>query len=68
MSQRYEIRVRGHLGQTLLSALPDLVAETEGSDTTLTGVLPDQAALHSLLVQIETLGLELLEVRRLPTV
>jgi len=32
----------------------------------LHGVLPDQAALHGVLAQIEALGLELLEVRRLP--
>jgi hypothetical protein len=31
----------------------------------LTGSLADQAALYGLLAQIEALGLELLEVRRL---
>jgi hypothetical protein len=30
----------------------------------LTGPLPDQAALHGVLAQIEALGLELLELRR----
>jgi len=30
------------------------------------GPLEDQAALHGILVQIERLGIELLEVRRLP--
>jgi hypothetical protein len=34
----------------------------------LTGPLPDRAALYGVLVQIEALGLELLEVRRLPPV
>jgi hypothetical protein len=29
-------------------------------------VLPDQAALYGVLAEIEALGLELLEVRRLP--
>ena len=33
--------------------------------TVLTGTLPDQAALYGALAQIEALGLELLEVRRL---
>jgi hypothetical protein len=33
--------------------------------TVLTGELPDQSALHGVLGRIETLGLELLEVRRL---
>jgi hypothetical protein len=32
----------------------------------LTGTLRDQAALHGVLAEIEALGLELLEVRRLP--
>jgi hypothetical protein len=64
--QRYEIRVRGHLGQTMLGALPALRARTRGKDTLLSGPLPDQAALHGVFAQIEALGLELLEVRRLP--
>ena len=61
----YQIRVRGHLGATMRRAFPALHAETRGQDTLLQGV-PDQAALHGVLAQVETLGLELLEVRRLP--
>ena len=61
----YEIRVRGHLGATMLGAFPALRAETQGQDTLLQGVA-DQAALHGVLAWIEALGLELLEVRRLP--
>lgn len=61
---RYEIRVRGVLGETLLSAFPDLEAEARTADTVLAGRLPDQAALHGVLARIEALGLELLEVRR----
>jgi hypothetical protein len=64
--QSYEIRVRGHLGDTLLAAFPDLQAEAQGGETVLAGKLPDQAALYGVLDRIETLGLELLEVRRLP--
>jgi hypothetical protein len=33
----------------------------------LSGVVPDQAALHGVLSRIEAMGLELVEVRRLPT-
>jgi hypothetical protein len=62
----YEIRVRGHLGATMRRAFPGLHARTQGRDTLLTGGVADQAALHGVLAQIETLGLELLEVRRLP--
>jgi hypothetical protein len=62
----YQIRVRGRLGRPLRAAFPALHAETHGEDTLLTGTLADQAALHGVLALIEALGLELLEVRRLP--
>jgi hypothetical protein len=64
--QRYEIWVRGHLGEMMRSAFPSLRAQPRGKDTALTGTLPDQAALYGVLAEIEALGLELLEVRRLP--
>ena len=63
---RYRIRVRGRLGQTMRCAFPALQARASGGDTVLTGPLPDRTALHGVLAQIEALGLELLEVRRLP--
>jgi len=62
----YEIRVRGRLGQTMLRAFDGLQAETNGQDTLLRGAVRDQAALHGVLAQIEALGLELLEVLRVP--
>ena len=61
---RYQIRVRGRLGQTMRRAFPDLHAETHGEDTLLAGALADQAALFGVLTRIEALGLELVEVRR----
>jgi hypothetical protein len=64
--QRYQIRVRGRLGETIRSAFPGLQARTRGGDTVLTGVLADQAALYGVLAEIEALSLELIEVRRLP--
>ena len=63
---RYRIRVRGSLGQTIRGAFPALQARASGGDTVLTGPLPDRAALYGVLAEIEALGLELLEVRRLP--
>jgi len=65
-SHRYRIRVRGRLGETMRTAFPDLQAQARGGDTVLTGLLPDRAALYGTLAQIEALGLELLELRRLP--
>jgi hypothetical protein len=63
-SARYEIRVRGVLGEAILSAFPRLSGSAEGGNTVLTGHLPDQAALYGVLSQIESLGLELLAVSR----
>lgn len=64
--QLYRIRVRGRLGQTMRSAFPAFRARTEGGDTVLTGVLADQAAVYGVLAEAEALGLELVEIRRLP--
>jgi hypothetical protein len=58
-----KIRIRGHLGKTLLAAFPDLDAAQCDGETVLTGTLPDQAALFGVLAQIEAFGLELLEVQ-----
>ena len=63
---RYRIRIRGRLGETIRSAFPALQAQASGGDTVLTGTLCDQAAVYGVLAEIEALGLELLEVRRLP--
>ena len=54
------------LGRTIRAAFPALRAEEQDEDTLLAGVLADQAASHGVLTQIEALGLELVEVRRLP--
>ena len=64
-SARYLIRINGHLGATLLSAFPAMAWERQGPETILTGLL-DQAGLYGVLAEIEALGLDLLEVRRLP--
>lgn len=61
----YAIRIRGRLGATALSAFPSMVSELKGGETVLTGVLEDRAALFGVLGQIEALGLDLLEVRRI---
>ena len=63
-SARYTIRINGHLGATLLSAFPAMAWERQGPETVLTGVL-DQPGLYGVLAEIEALGLDLLEVRRL---
>jgi hypothetical protein len=62
---RYAIRVAGRLGPTTLGAFPEFDVDIEGPDTTLTGELPDSAALYGVMARLEALGLELIDVRRL---
>jgi hypothetical protein len=63
---QYEIRVSGELCGMMLAAFPEMTADVRGSETVLEGVLPDQAALYSVLEMIDSLNLSLLEVRRSP--
>ena len=65
-STRYEITVRGRLGATVAAAFDGLTARSSAAETVLSGEI-DQAALHGALDRIESLGLELLGVRRVAT-
>ena len=62
----YEIRVRGRLSDSLVAAFEGMRASVEPVETVLHGPVEDQAALYGLLDRIQALGLELIEVRRLP--
>jgi hypothetical protein len=64
-SAGYEIRIKGRLSDTMSSAFEDFTAAMTPAETTLRGELRDQSELHGLLEQIQSLGLELIEVRRL---
>ena len=61
----YAIRIEGRLGATALSAFPSMASELKGGETVLTGFLEDRSALFGVVGQIEALGLELLELRRI---
>jgi hypothetical protein len=61
----YCIRINGRLGDTALSAFPTMVHQLDGRETVLTGLLTDRSALFGVLAQIEALGLELIEIRRI---
>ena len=61
----YEIRVHGLLGDTLLASFPTFHAESHGTETVLSGPIPDQAALHGVIAMVESLGLELISVKQL---
>ncbi len=61
----YTIRIKGRLGPTARSAFPSMVSELKGGETVLTGLLQDRSALFGVIAQIEALGLELIELRRI---
>ena len=61
----YEIRVRGRLSDSVSGALEDFTASVTPAETVMRGELRDQSELHGVLERIQSLGLELIEVRRL---
>ena len=63
---KYEFRIRGRLSQPDLDRLDMLEPGRERVETVLHGPVRDQAELHGILDRVQSLGLELVEVRRLP--
>ena len=60
----YLIPINRHPGTTMLAALPAQAPQHHGAHTVLTGLL-DRSALYGVLAEIEALGLDLLEIRKL---
>jgi len=62
-SELYEIRIRGHLQDKWADWFEGmtLTRESDGT-TTLSGPLPDQTALHSVLLKIRNMNLTLISV------
>ncbi|MFI0481391.1 hypothetical protein [Actinomadura sp. 9N215] len=65
-SPGYEIRIRGRVSDTFQQAFEDLNVRVNPVETVVWGAGLDQGALYGVLETIESLGLELVEVRRLP--
>lgn len=61
----YEIRVDGALDSRWAAWFDGLDVRTEDSETVISGLLSDQAALHGVLAKVRDLGLCLISVRRL---
>jgi hypothetical protein len=62
----YEIRIRGRVSRALLQSFEGMDSNLEPVETVLHGPVRDQAELHGLIDRIQALGLELVEIRRLP--
>jgi hypothetical protein len=62
----YEIRIKGRISESLLPAFEGLAVTTEPVETIVYGPIADQEAVHRLLIKLESLGLEVVEFRRLP--
>jgi hypothetical protein len=62
----YEIRIKGLLSESCLAAFEDLTVTVNPVETVIRGSVLDQAALYGVLDRIQALGLQLIEVRRLP--
>ena len=61
----YEIRIKGRLSDSLSCAFEDFTASVKPAETIMRGDLRDQSELHGVLDRIQSLGLELIEVRRI---
>ena len=64
MGKELQIHVRGAMTQEQLEEFECFTAVTVPAETVLTGVVPDQSALYGVLNRLQSLGLELVEVRR----
>jgi hypothetical protein len=58
---KYQIRIKGHISDEWFEDL--IIRREENGDTVISGELPDQTALHGILMIIRDLGLTLVEVK-----
>ena len=58
----YQIRVKGGLDERWATWFEGLTVTAVNDETTISGTVADQSALHSLLTRIRDLGLPLISV------
>lgn len=65
---RYQFVIDGELSERVVAAFPELKASRRqfGSVTNLFGPVADQTELRSIMARIDSLGLNLVEMRQLP--
>jgi hypothetical protein len=61
---RFEIRVSGRLSDRARAAFPGLAVEEVPAETVLRGWSSDEDDVHGVLERIQSLGLELVSLRR----
>jgi hypothetical protein len=62
----YEIRIEGHLALSWSETFEGMkIILTPDGETTLSGAVADQSALHGLLTRIRDLNLTLISVNRI---
>ncbi len=63
MPIQYVITLRGHLDEHWSAWFDGLtITNTDTGETILAGLIPDQAALHGVLIKIRDLGLPLVAI------
>ncbi|QTD96649.1 hypothetical protein [Streptomyces cyanogenus] len=63
---RYEIRVEGHVSETLAKMFPELDHVVVSGQTLLYGPVVDEAHLYGLLARFQSVGLRVVELRQMP--
>ena len=59
----YQLRVKGHLSPSWSEAFYGMTLSCESDGcTSITGELPDQAALYGLLIRLRDLGMTLISI------
>ena len=64
-AQKYEIRIAGTVPAQVMDELGDGWSAPGGIETVLRGSVPDQAALIGIINWLQSLGIELREVRQI---
>ena len=62
-TETYELAFRGEPGPTTRAAFPEFELRCENGMTRFQGKFADQAGLHGVIERVNSLGLELVDVR-----
>ena len=65
MTETYEIAFRGEPGPVTRAAFPEFELGCEKGLTVFRGEFVDQAGLHGVIERVNSLGLELVDVRHI---